>query len=64
MSYKKKPDNSPKFAWERGNKWMVRYLYLSQLLEVAGIDASNMLEMSKQDIYELLDMFSPDRDKG
>lgn len=43
---------------------MTRCLYLLQLPRAAGIDTSSELEMGKQDLCQLLDTFSPERDKG
>lgn len=43
---------------------MARCLYLLQPLGAAGIDTSSELEMSKQDLYQFLDTFSPERNKG
>lgn len=42
------------FMQERGDNWMVRALYLSQLLEEQGIKARPILRMSRKQIYPLL----------
>jgi len=43
------------FLQWRGDNWMVRALYLVQLLKEQGIDARSVLKMDRKEIYLKMD---------
>lgn len=45
------------FLQWRGDNWMVRALYLAQLLKEHDVDAQHVLKMERKEIYPLLDQF-------